>query len=953
MLRIRASQPEVLFTRLRAWRGVPARLWLGAVLLGAFLIRIVALGSSDLWLDEAISYFIAAKPLGEIVRYTASQAFEHPPGYYLFLHLWMRLAGTSEFALRFLSTLGGVLTVALSAALTRRWFADRRNPGRTAGLVLLVALLTAIQPTATYVGREARMYAWTMVLALLSVLALDLAFRRNRWRDWGVFLVTIGLSVLFHYLAGLFVIAYALFAVLFWRKLPAGKMRLAALLAILFGLAGAWVLTQSGPRNTLLNVLAEPRSVAQVVTSLMSVSTHWVLGNSAFYIAPVPATLLTLLAWLPVAIGVIGLARVRPVARLPRGSLADGDLRRTPEVLHWLIIVLLVAPPVLRALVFSLPNVRHSAMLTGILVLCAALGIMATLRRSRLLGVLLLLALLGLDGTLLARDLRRQDRSFSVPLAYIQARAQDGEPVVYTHPFDWPQNLYYNRRSLPAQYIPEAPEPITQEAARTRASEFLARTPSAWLILYPSLLEPERVERAFNELAYPAEKVWFPGGRGVVRYASDRSANGEKLELTEQAGGLAWDNHIRLNRWAASSESLAAGDALRLRFEWLRTAPVTAESLEVLTLVGPDGSIWAKRVAAPCNGLCPAADWPAEPVIERQAFYVPADVPPGDYLIRLAWVTADGAPIMGRAEGALAQSLSAVAQIDFPLLAVKVKEPPEAGVVSPPLASDFHAPAGPGLTLLGADFASPSLRAGQTLVVPTQWAVMAGQPALDLRLDLAGAQGQTQIIQPLGAAWYPVQTWTPGRTVRAQSRFTLPGDLAPGTYRATLAVVDPTTGQVRGQVRLGIVRVVDRPRAFVLPEVGAPLDVVWQDAIRLARVQMPERAAPGEALQMTLVWQADGPTARNWKVFIHLVDEAGVVRAQGDAYPLRGQALTSTWQKGEIIVDTYTVSLPSELSPGSYVVRVGFYDEPTGQRLLLADGGDSVVLPTPLVITTR
>ncbi len=954
MLRIRTmpSGASSAFLRIQRVVGVvPLQLWLAAVLLLAFLIRIVALGSSDLWLDEAISYFIAAKPLREIVLYTASQTFEHPPGYYLLLHLWMSLAGTSEFAMRFLSTFGGLLTVALSAALTRRWFADRSSPSWATRLALLVALMTAIQPTAAYVGREVRMYAWTMALALLSVLALDLAFRRNRWRDWGFFLVTIGLSVLFHYLAGLFVIAYGLFAVLFWRKLPAGKTRLAALLAILFGLAGAWVLTQPGPRDTLSSVVAEPQSVSRFVTSLLSVSMHWVLGNSAFYIAPRPATLLALLAWLPVAIGVIVLARPCSAARPANGGLADGDLRRTPGVLHWLIVVLLVAPPVLRALVFSMPNVRHSAMLTGILVLCTALGVTATLRRSRLLGVLLLLALLGLDGTLLARDLRDLERSFSVPLVYIQERAHDGEPIIYTHPLDQYQNAYYNQRNLQARYIPTALRPVTIEDANAAVAGLMAHTSSAWLILYPSLLEPERVEQALNELAYPAEKVWFPGGRGVVRYASDRSASGQKLGLTEQAGGLAWDNHVRLNRWAASSESLAAGDALRLRFEWQRTAPVTAESLVVLTLVGPDGSIWAKRVAAPCNGLCPAADWPAEPVIERQAFYVPADVPPGDYLIRLAWVTADGAPIMGRAEGALAQSLSTAAQIDLPLLAVQVKDPPQAGAVSPPLAGDFHAPAGPGLTLLGADFASPSLRAGQTLAVPTQWAVTAGQPALGLRLDLAGAKGQTQIIQPLGAAWYPVQMWTPGRTVRAQARFTIPGDLAPGAYRATLAVVDPTTNQVRGQARLGIVRVVDRPRAFVLPELGASLDVAWQDGIRLARVQMPERAAPGEALQMTLVWQADGPAARNWKVFIHLVDEAGVVRAQGDAYPLQGQALTPTWQKGEVLVDAYAINLPPDLPAGSYAIRLGFYDEQTGERLPLADGGDNLILPGRVMVS--
>ncbi len=915
------------------------------VLLLAFAVRTIALDKSDLWLDEAISFFIAAKPPLEIISYTSSRLFEHPPGYYLLLHLWMRLVGTEEFALRFLSVFGGMLAVALSVALARRWFRGHKETKTSAVLAVVVALLMALQPMAVYVGREVRMYAWMMPLALLTVHALDRAFLCNRWRDWGLFIVSISVPVTFHYLAALFVAAYALFIVLFWRRLPEGKGRPAAILAVIGGLAAVWILAQAGPRATLLNVLVERLQQPQVMSSLMPVYTQWALGNRGYFIATLPAVLLATVAWVPVVIGIAGMTRGLPLSLSSGENRADG-LGQKRGVLRGLIVLLLAVPALLRSAIHLLPNARHSAMMTGVFVLCAALGILVMLRRSRIAGVLMLLALVGLDGGMLVQELRDLGRPFSKPLDYIQERARDGEPIVYTHPFDWPQNLYYNQRNLPAYYIPEAPQPITEEAAGVRAADLLARTSSAWLILYPSQVEPESVERAFNGLAYPSEKVWFPGGRGVTRYFSAHSSAGEDLHLEEYPGGLIWDNLIRLNRWAASGREVAAGDALRLQFEWQRVAAVTQESLVVLTLVGPDGAIWTKRVAAPCNGLCPAADWTDEPVSERQAFYVPADVPPGTYQVRIAWTTDDGAPILGRAEDA------DVSQVDMLLLTLQVTEPSEADALSAPLSMSLRSAAGPGLTLLGADFVAPSLRPGQSLVLPTQWQVTAPQPALDVRLVLERQEHQAQMVQPLGPAWHPTQDWMPGRTIRAQSSFVIPGDLPIGEYDATLAVVEVDTGQVRGEVALGSAEIIGRPRTFELPELGTSLEARWGDGIRLARVQAPEQAIVGQSLQMKLIWQADGPAERSWKIFIHLVDADGVVRAQGDAYPLKGEALTTTWQKGEVIVDAHTIGLPPDLPAGSYNVRVGFYDEPTGERLLLADGSDALILPDRLEVDT-
>jgi hypothetical protein len=145
----------------------------------------------------------------------------------------------------------------------------------------------------------------------------------------------------------------------------------------------------------------------------------------------------------------------------------------------------------------------------------------------------------------------------------------------------------------------------------------------------------------------------------------------------------------------------------------------------------------------------------------------------------------------------------------------------------------------------------------------------------------------------------------------------------------------------------------DRPHLYDIPAAGTAVDETWREGIRLLRAKVPDDVRAGEAVPITLVWQAHGPTARNWKVFVHILDAQGSVRAQGDGYPADNSAATPTWREGEVVVDSHMADLPRDLPQGSYTVRVGFYDESTGERLPRIDGSDSFTLPMPLVVGSR
>src|SRR5215203_427247 len=113
--------------------------WLGLILLtlAAFALRLYHLDGQSLWYDEGVTADVAHRGIAELTRWTADDI--QPPLYYYLLAMWGRVAGWSEWSLRFPSIFFGVLTVPLLAvvtiALTRR---------RIAGLI--AASLVAFHP---------------------------------------------------------------------------------------------------------------------------------------------------------------------------------------------------------------------------------------------------------------------------------------------------------------------------------------------------------------------------------------------------------------------------------------------------------------------------------------------------------------------------------------------------------------------------------------------------------------------------------------------------------------------------------------------------------------------------------------------------------------------------------------------------------------------------------------
>jgi mannosyltransferase len=158
-----------------------------ALILVSLALRARGIGGA-FWIDEGLSVGISSFPFADIpgtLRLDGS-----PPLYYLMLHVWMGVFGTSEAATHVLS-----LIFALAAIPVGLW-AGWSLFGSRAGW--FVAGLFALNPFVTAYSHEARMYSLMVLLALVAGTAFVHTFVLGHRRYAVLFAVTLALMLYTH-----------------------------------------------------------------------------------------------------------------------------------------------------------------------------------------------------------------------------------------------------------------------------------------------------------------------------------------------------------------------------------------------------------------------------------------------------------------------------------------------------------------------------------------------------------------------------------------------------------------------------------------------------------------------------------------------------------------------------------------------------------------------------------
>ncbi|MEV4613888.1 glycosyltransferase family 39 protein [Kitasatospora sp. NPDC049258] len=283
----------------RSIRSVVVWLCPALVMLAVGLWRI---GTPELWRDELSSWSAATRGLGELFgmlgRVDASIG-----AYYVVLHLWTEVFGTSPVALRLPSALAMAGAAAFTALSARRLF---RSP--TAGLA--AGLLFATVPSVSRYAQETRAYALVACATAAAVWCLFRALDRPGVGRWAAFAACTSAAGLLH-LVSLSALVPELAVVLLRARRPGSRGPLwqfpcAALLAVLPAvpvmLLGQqqsarqlyWVLRPDGP--ALWHFWSGLFGAPQVTYVFLA------LAGCALLRRPGPATELLLLAVLPVLV---------------------------------------------------------------------------------------------------------------------------------------------------------------------------------------------------------------------------------------------------------------------------------------------------------------------------------------------------------------------------------------------------------------------------------------------------------------------------------------------------------------------------------------------------------------------------------------------------------------------------------------------------------------------------
>ncbi|MFT4344165.1 MAG: glycosyltransferase family 39 protein [Candidatus Woesearchaeota archaeon] len=159
------------------------------LILGLFL-RLYRYTNESIWLDEAVSIYLALQPLSFILTYSDPT----PPLFYILLHLWAYL-GTSPAVLKLLTVIISTATIPAVYLVAQKIYNKK--------VALYAALFCAVSPLHVFYAQELRAYA---LLFLVSTFAIYYYLCFNESRNAKVLYVVFFIMTVYTHVYGIFVL---------------------------------------------------------------------------------------------------------------------------------------------------------------------------------------------------------------------------------------------------------------------------------------------------------------------------------------------------------------------------------------------------------------------------------------------------------------------------------------------------------------------------------------------------------------------------------------------------------------------------------------------------------------------------------------------------------------------------------------------------------------------------
>lgn len=622
-------------------------LWLGAILILAAALRFYRLDAQSFWNDEGNSARIAERSLVLITEGAAGDI--HPPLYYYLLHIWRGLFGASEFALRSLSAVLGVLLVWLTYRIARQAFDS------TVGVV--AALIAAINPFQIYYSQEARMY---LLLAVIGAAATWVLLRLlvdwsigNQGSGRGTFVIR-HLSLVILYASGLythyafpFIIATHFVIVLVWTIVTRRSWR--NLLPWVGLAAGAGVLFLPWLPTAFRQITTWPSSRLTLDAGSMLLDTFrlYVLGPTfptadALTVILISGFFLLVSLWNPhgfderraeaaevlphsIRVGTIGLWWLIPIALIFGFGLFKESYLKFLLIGSAAFCILLA-----RGLVTALSIAR------GALTMPRELAGQPMAIWSWTLVVVFLGALIAVptaqaitnyyfDPHYARDDYRGLAQS-------IKSQQRPGDAVILNAANQWEVFTYYYPDGSNVYPLPRS-RPLDQTAIETELAD-LAQTYQRVFVLYwgDGEADPGKViESWLDAHTYKATEQWVGAIRFAV-YAIPAQLSNQPQHLSKVRFG----EHITLDGFTLPTARLAPGDILQLDLFWRTDAKLSERYKVFVHVLDANGTLIAQTDREPGGGRNLTTDWTVnDPIVDRYGVLIPPTTANGRYTVEI------------------------------------------------------------------------------------------------------------------------------------------------------------------------------------------------------------------------------------------------------------------------------------------------------------------------------
>lgn len=311
-------------------------------------------------------------------------------------------------------------------------------------------------------------------------------------------------------------------------------------------------------------------------------------------------------------------------------------------------------------------------------------------------------------------------------------------------------------------------------------------------------------------------------------------------------------------------------NGLQVTLWWQALAENNEDYLIELSLRDEAGELLGYSVGHPAQGRYPTRSWEANDIVKDVHTLPLVDAPAGDYYLQLRLLDRQAVPVPDTTVSLGEITLNVSAQRNDDACAIWFQGRSQAGRLS-----------------------ERPYRLRESFVV-----IGENRPTLNPLPDRQDQTGQTPFISKeqfhvfvVGADWSDTYRLVVGPTMCQPVSFDLP------------------------------------PRQFTVPEISHPLDVNFNNQIKLLGYDLPaRRIPPGGRLPLTLYWQALDTMGQDYRIFDNLLDRqqhrwGGYDRRARDGYS------TLLWVPGEVITDAFGVPVDPDALAGVYTIDVGWYEQ--------------------------